>query len=63
VHLSGGRLYASIHNILYVYSESDLTSPIANYSLDEGNACCYGLIADNCLYIGGYTRIHVFEIT
>ena len=52
VHLllvSGDRLYTEADKTLYVYSLSDLTSPIATY--DISGVCFSGLIADNRLFI------------
>jgi hypothetical protein len=46
-----------------VYSVSNHTSPIATYVL-PGGRCSSGLIADNCLFLGGFDRnISVYEIS
>ena len=62
VYLSGDRLYTSADWTLYVYSMSDLTSPIDTYQLDGGE-CWSGIIADNHLYLSGLRKLHVFEVT
>ena len=61
LYLSGGRLYAEVDKILYVYSAGDLTSPSATYPL--GDVCFSGLISDNRLYLGGDYKLHIFEVT
>lgn len=45
------RLYTEVDRTLYVYSLSELTSPIAIYHL-FGNCWC-GLVADKTLFLGG----------
>ena len=62
--LKGDRLYTQVDDILYVYSMSDLTSPIATYEFPGD--CCSGLIADNLLFfLGGfdYINIIVYQIS
>lgn len=45
-----------------MYSLTDLTSPIATYEISEN--CCSGIIANNCLFLGGQSfNIIVFEIS
>jgi hypothetical protein len=44
-----------------VYSLSDLSSLIATYPL--GGLCCSGIIADNRLYLGGYKKLYIFEVS
>ena len=44
-----------------MYSLSDLSSPIATYPLDAW--CTSGIIADNRLYLGGYKKLNIFEVT
>ena len=61
VYLNGDRLYAEVDETLYVYSVGDLTSPSATYPL--GSGCVSGLITDNRLYLGGYYKLHIFEVT
>ena len=62
VYLNGDRLYTGRGENLYVYSFSDLSSPIATYPL--GGGCCSGIIAGNRLYLSGYERkLHIFEVT
>jgi hypothetical protein len=51
VYLNGDRLYTERGKNLYVYSLSDLYSPIATYPL--GGGCASGIITDNRLYLGG----------
>ena len=52
-------MYIVDDKTLYVYSVSDHTSPIATYQL--GWECDSGIIADNRLYLGGWS-LHVFEV-
>ena len=61
VYLNGDRLYTERGENLYVYSLSDLSSPIATYPL--GGRCRSGIITDNRLYLGGYYKLHIFEVT
>jgi hypothetical protein len=61
VYLNGDRLYTGRGKNLYVYSLSDLYSPIATYPL--GGRCRSGIITDNCLYLGGGNKLHIFEVT
>jgi hypothetical protein len=61
VHLSGDRLYTEADYTLYVYSMSDLTSPIATYPL--GGRCYSGIIIDDRLYLGVYSNLHEFKVT
>ena len=61
VYLNGDRLYTEIDWNMYVYSLSDLSSPIATYPL--GDRCESGIITDNHLYLGGIRKLHVFEVT
>jgi hypothetical protein len=61
VYLSGDRLYTETGNTLYVYSMSEITSPIATYPL--GGKCYSGMIMDDRLYLGGYKKLYVFSIT
>jgi hypothetical protein len=41
---------------------SDLSSPIATYPLGDWR-CPSGIITDNRLYLGGYEKLHIFEVT
>ena len=60
VYLNGDRLYTERGKNLYVYSLSDLSSPIATYLLGEN---CYSAITtDNRLYLGGYNKLYIFEV-
>ena len=61
VYLNGDRLYTEIDKNLYVYSLSDLSSPIATYPL--GGQCYSGIITDNRLYLRGDKKLHIFEAT
>ena len=54
-------MYTAGDETLYVYSMSDHTSPIATYQL--GGECYSGIITDNHLYLGGYKKLQVFEVT
>ena len=54
-------MYTEAGGTLYVYLLSDHQSPIGTYKL--GGGCTSGIIADNCLYLGGNYTIHVFELT
>jgi hypothetical protein len=45
VLLSGDRVYTEVDKTLYVYSVSDLTTPIKTYDLPAH--CLSGIIADN----------------
>jgi hypothetical protein len=60
VYLNGDRLYTGRGKNLYVYSLSDLYSPIATYPL--GGKCYSGIITDNRLYLGGELKLHIFEV-
>ena len=57
IYLSEYRLYTEADKILYVYSMSDLKSPIATYPL--GGTCLSGMIIDNRLYLGS-DNLYVF---
>jgi hypothetical protein len=62
VYLNGDRLYTERGKNLYVYSLSDLYSPIATYPL--GGECYSGIITDNRLYLGGgEKKLHIFEVS
>jgi hypothetical protein len=61
VYLSEEKLYTEADKTLYVYSLSDLTSPCATYPLDS--KCYSGLITENRLYLGGWMKLHIFEMT
>ena len=61
VYLNGDRLYTVRGRNLYVYSLSDLSSPIATYPL--GGWCHSGIITDNRLYLGGDYKLYIFEVT
>ena len=60
VYLNGDILYTVRGYNLYVYSLSDLSSPIATYPL--GGRCPSGIINDNRLYLSGW-KLHIFEVT
>ena len=53
-------MYTEANETLYAYSMDDLTSPSATYPLDN---CYSALITDNCLYLGGVDKLHIFEVT
>ena len=60
--MSEDRLYTVGNDTLYVYSMSDLTSPIATYKAPS--FCGSALIADNRLFLGGNSiQIIVYEIS
>jgi hypothetical protein len=61
VYLNGDRLYTERGKNLYVYSLSDLYSPIATYPL--GGWCVSGIITDNRLYLGLYKELHIFNVS
>jgi hypothetical protein len=61
VYLNGDRLYTERSKNLYVYSLSDISSPIATYPL--GGGCYSGIITDNRLYLGGWKKLHIFDVT
>jgi hypothetical protein len=61
VYLSEDKLYTEADKTLYVYSLSDLTSPCATYPLDDD--CHSALITENRLYLGGWKKLHIFEVT
>jgi hypothetical protein len=56
-------LYTETDKTLYVYSMNDLTSPSATYQLGDEEWCYSALICDNRLYLGGYYKVHIFEVT
>ena len=58
MYLSRDRLYTAADKTLYVYSMSDLTSPIATYPL--GGECHSGMIIDDRLYLAGFKKLHIF---
>jgi hypothetical protein len=60
--LSGDRMYTSVDNILYVFSVSDLSSPIATYDLPWSYTKL--IISDNRLFLGASNThdITVIEI-
>jgi hypothetical protein len=60
VYLNGDRLYTERGKNLYVYSLSVPSSPIATYPL--GGGCLSGIITDNCLYLGRWGKLHIFEV-
>jgi hypothetical protein len=60
VYLNRDRLYTERGNNLYIYSLIDLSSPIARYSL--GGWCYSAITNDNRLYLGGYKKLHLFEV-
>jgi hypothetical protein len=60
VCLSGERLYTEADETLYVYSVSDLKTPIATYQL--GSRCLSCIIDNNYLYHGGENELHIFEV-
>ena len=61
MNLWGDRLYTEVDETLYVYSVGNLTVPIATYPLDDD--CCSALITENRLYLGGWRKLHIFEVT
>jgi hypothetical protein len=61
VYLSEDKLYTMAKGTLYVYSLGDLTSPSASYPLYD--SCYSALITENRLYIGGWCKLHIFEVT
>ena len=62
VYLWGDRLYTEINHTLYVYLLSYLTIPFATYTLG-GSKGYSALIIDNRLYVGGHSKLHIFELT
>jgi hypothetical protein len=61
VYLNGDRLYTERGKNVYVYSLSDLYSPIATYPL--GGRCYSGIITDNRLYLRAEKKLHIFEVS
>jgi len=61
VYLSTDRLYTAADKTLYVYSMSELRSPIATYPL--GGYCYSGIIIEDDLYLGGEYKLNVFKVT
>ena len=61
VYLWGDRLYTEAGKTLYVYSLTDLTSPCKTYPLRD--KCLSALITENRLYLGGWNRLLIFEVT
>ena len=59
VCLSEDRLYTITDKTLFVYSLSDLTSPISTYPM--ACECLSGMIIDNRLYLGG-RNLFVFKV-
>jgi hypothetical protein len=62
VYLNGDRLYTVENKTLYVYSLSDLSSPIATYPHLRGQSYYSCIITDNRLYLGGGRGLHIFEV-
>jgi serine/threonine protein kinase len=60
VVLSGERLYTSIDKTLFVYSMSDLRSPLATYPLAW--SCDSGLTFEDHLYVGARDNLYVFKV-
>jgi hypothetical protein len=60
VHLSGDRLYTYADETLYVYSMSNLTTPIE--AQQRRDKCYSGMIIDDHLYLGGANKLHVFSV-
>ena len=61
VYLNRDRLYTERSKNLYVYSLSNLLTPIATYPI--GSRCWSGIINENRLYLGGEKKLHIFEAT
>jgi hypothetical protein len=61
VYLNEGLLYTEVDKSLYVYSESNLSAPIASYEIDGHCYSC--IIADNQLFLGGEKGLYVFKVT
>jgi hypothetical protein len=60
VHLCGDRLYTFADETLYVYSMSDLKTPIETYQ--GRDKCDSGMITDDHLYLGGASKLRVFKV-
>ena len=58
VYQNGDKLYTAVAKTLYVYIFTDITSPIATYSLS--GACMSSMISDNRLYLGGDRYLKIF---
>jgi hypothetical protein len=61
VYLSEDKLYTEANKTLYVYLVIESTSLIATYPL--GNHCFSALITENRLYLGGWDKIQIYEVT
>jgi hypothetical protein len=61
LYLHEDLLYTESGKTLYVYSVTDIASPLAAFPL--GGPCLSGLISNSHLYLGVYEEIHVFEVT
>jgi hypothetical protein len=63
-HLWGDRLYTEAGYTLNVYSLIDLTSPCATYTTSHlRNNGISALITENRLYLGGWEKLRIFEVT
>ena len=56
-------MYTEVDKTLYMYSLGDLTSPSATYQLGDNGFCFSALICDNRLYLGGLSKLRIFEVT
>ena len=61
VYLNEDLLYTEVDKTLYIYSESNLSAPIASYKIDCNCYSC--IIADNKLFLGGEKALYVFKVT
>jgi hypothetical protein len=59
MYLNGDRLYTAAEKTLYMYSMSDLATPIATYPL--GGRCYSGMIIDDRLYLGA-DNLYIFKV-
>jgi hypothetical protein len=57
MYLTGDRLYALVDKTLLVYSEHDLSSPLATLSLSD--FCTSAIMIDNRLFLAGTFKLHV----
>ena len=54
-------MYTHTDETLHVYSLDDLNSPSATYP--QVGSCYSALISENRLYLGGFWKLHIFEVT
>jgi hypothetical protein len=55
-------LYTSANDTLDVHFLDDVTLPSKSYKLVDKETCYSALIIDKRLYVGGITKLYIFEV-